>query len=154
MTSCPGHACFILRHCAYFLSHLSFVSLHSGCVTVCMSTTPLFLHSSFARILTYLVDALAPSGLLEKYVLSSRDPCIRDHLHIFCISLFLYIPGSPHTYIPKLPHPYSLLYPYTPIHTCPETPTFLYPYIPISLFAYPYYSSIPIPTCPYVSLNS
>ena len=145
MTSCPGHACFILRHCAYFLSHLSFVSLHSGCVTVCMSTTPLFLHSSFARILTYLVDALAPSGLLEKYVLSSRDPCIRDHLHIFCISLFLYILGSPHTYIPKLPHPYSLLYPYTPIHTYMPwdsyIPISLYPYIPIFLsilLLYPY----------------
>ena len=151
MTSCPGHACFILRHCAYFLSHLSFVSLHSGCVTVCMSTTPLFLHSSFARILTYLVDALAPSGLLENMCLPPKILVFDTTCtHMFCISLFLYIPGSPHTYIPKLPHPYSLLYPYTPIHTYMPWDF----YIPISLFSHPYYPYIPIPTCPYLSLNS
>ena len=87
-------------------------------------------------------------------MLTSRDPCIRDHslahLHITFISLDLRIPTSQNYHIHI--HCCTHIPPY--IHTCPETPTFLYPYIRISLFSYPYYSYIPIPTCPYLSLNS
>ena len=159
MASCPGHACFIVRHCAYFLSHLLFVSLHSGCVTMCMFTTPLFLHSSFARILTYLVDALAPSGLLENMCLPPEilvfdTTCTYFAYHYFFISLDLRIPTSQNYHIHI--HCCTHIPPY--IHnTCPETPTFLYPYIypniPIFLSILLLYR-VPIPTCPYVSLSS
>ena len=146
MASCPGHACFIVRHCAYFLSHLLFVSLHSGCVTRCMFTTPLFLHSSFARILTYLVDALAPSGLLENMclppaILVCDTTCTYFAYHYFFISLDLRIPTSQNyhihihccTHIPPYIHALRLLHSYIPIS--------LYPYIPIFLsilLLYPY----------------
>ena len=151
MASCPGHACFILRHCAYFLSHLFFVSLHSGCVTMCMLTTPLFLHSSFARILTYLVDALAPSGLLENmYLLTSRDPCIRYHLH----SHVLHITISLYPWISAYLHPKITTSIFTVVPIYPHTYMPWDFYIPISLFSHPYYPYIPIPTCPYLSLNS
>ena len=150
MASCPGHACFILRHCAYFLSHLLFVSLHSGCVTMCMFTTPLFLHSSFARILTYLVDALAPSGLLENMCLPPEilvfdTTCTYFAYHYFFISLDLRIPTSQNYHIHI--HCCTHIPPY--IHTCPETSISLslYPYIPIFpsiLLLYPYHPHMPL----------
>ena len=138
MASCPGHACFIVRHCAYFLSHLLFVSLHSGCVTMCMFTTPLFLHSSFARILTYLVDAVdfwkicayLPRSLYSiplahiLHITISLYPWISAYLHPkITTSIFTAVPIYPHTYIHalRLLHSYIpiSLYSYFPIHITP-----------------------------------